>query len=109
MLHPTPMDIGPGVFEDGDRPLVGGKAIQCAIRELLGVELSVSAVFKQLASGAIPANKTAGTWITSERKLRLHYARTTNARASPPANKTATTILPATASDTFKRLPPRRL
>lgn len=45
MLHPTPMDIGPGVFEDGDRPLVGGKAIQCAIRELLGVELSVSAVF----------------------------------------------------------------
>jgi hypothetical protein len=65
-------------FEDDDRPLLGGRAIWRFRNELLNDDLSLSAVFKQLSSGAIPANKTAGTWITSERKLRLHYARTTN-------------------------------
>jgi hypothetical protein len=68
----------PRPFEDDDRPLVGGRAIQEFHNRLLGVDLSLSAIFKQLVNGSIPANKTAGTWISSERKLRQHYARTTN-------------------------------
>ena len=68
----------PGVFEEGDKPLLGGRAIWPFRNRLLNDDLSLSAVFKQLSKGEIPANRTAGKWISSERKLRLHYARTTN-------------------------------
>ena len=64
---------------DGDdMPLVGGKAIWRFHNQLLGLDTSLSAIFKQLSKGDIPANKTAGTWISSTRKMRLHYARTSN-------------------------------
>jgi hypothetical protein len=62
----------PGVFEEGDKPLLGGRAIWAFRNKLLNDDLSLSAVFKQLNKGEIPANRTAGKWISSERKLRLH-------------------------------------
>jgi hypothetical protein len=79
MLQATFANAGPGLLEGDDQPLVGGQAIWRFHNLLLGVDTSLSAIFKQLSKGDIPANKTAGTWITSERKLRQFYARTTNA------------------------------
>jgi hypothetical protein len=79
MSELTFTDAGPGLLEGDDRPLIGGRAIQRFHNELLGVDTRLSAIFKQLAKGDIPANKTAGAWITTTRKMRQHYARTSYA------------------------------
>jgi hypothetical protein len=79
MSQPSFTATGPGYppeLEDGDA-LVGGIAIQQFRNQLLGIDTSLSATFKQLANGQIPAKRTASGYIASRRGLRQHYARGT--------------------------------
>jgi hypothetical protein len=78
MSQPIFTAIEPGFPELGDNDaLVGGAAIQQFRNRLLGVKTSLSATFKQLAAGAIPAQKSPSGYISSKRGLRQHYARGT--------------------------------
>jgi hypothetical protein len=84
MSHLTSITAGadypPAELEDGDA-LVGGAAIQQFRNQLLGVDTSLSATFKQLALKQMPAQKTASGWIASKRGLRQFYARGTGLAA----------------------------
>jgi hypothetical protein len=76
MSQPTFTAAGPGYpaeIQPGDA-LVGGKAIWEYRNALLGTDTSLSATFKQLANGDIPAKKTPSGYIASKRALRQHYA-----------------------------------
>jgi hypothetical protein len=70
----------PAELEDGDA-LVGGEAICRFVNELLGTSTSITACFKRLKLGQIPAQKVAGSWIGSKRGLRRFYARGTGLAA----------------------------
>jgi len=70
----------PAELEDGDA-IVGGVAIRQFRNQLLGIDTSLSATFKQLNRGQIPAQKTASGWIASKRGLRRFYARGTGLAA----------------------------
>jgi hypothetical protein len=63
-------------LEPGDA-LLGGAAIQKFRNELLGTDTSLSATFKQLIKGQIPAQKTPSGWLGSKKGLRRHFARGT--------------------------------
>jgi hypothetical protein len=76
---------GPGYTDpvelaDGDA-LVGAPAIREFRNRLLGVNTSITAIYKQLKAGQIPANKVAGQYIASQRGLRRFYARGTGLAA----------------------------
>jgi hypothetical protein len=74
MVQPTFISPAPPELEDNDA-LVGGKAIREFRNALLGTTTSLSAVFKQLGKGQIPAQKTPSGYVGSKRGLRRHYAR----------------------------------
>jgi hypothetical protein len=91
MSQPTFTTTGPGYseighsyppaeLEDGDA-LLGGAAIQQFRNRLLGTKTSLSATFKQLERGQIPAQRIPGGWLASKRGLRRHYARGTGLAA----------------------------
>ena len=83
MVQPTfviPGSGKPPELEDGDA-LLGGKAIREFRNRLLGTDTSLSAVFKQLSKGQIPAQKTPSGYVASRRGLRQFYARGTGLAA----------------------------
>lgn len=76
----TTVGPAPPELEIGDA-LLGGKAIWKFRNELLGTDTSLSATFKQLIKGQIPANKTPSGYVGSKRGLRQFYARGTGLAA----------------------------